>query len=243
VIDSLIIRWPSKITDVYTHVRVNQLINVVEGQNLTAIAEKNIERPSTFTLHQNYPNPFNPSTMIHYALAQAGYVSLKILNLAGQEVATLINGKQNVGEHQIQWQAQGVPSGVYFYQLRVGGHVETRKMILMRRATASFAKSFLLQTPKDQIRFIFNKNLIAHYHRMRPSLALGNRVFGNGFISFSAHFCNDEIGFVIQKKKKVTGSENRRIVALPPLACPQSRAGFGIQAKEMAAAMMRHSEE
>jgi hypothetical protein len=132
VIDSLIIRWPSKITDVYTHVRVNQLINVVEGQNLTAIAEKNIERPSTFTLHQNYPNPFNPSTMIHYALAQAGYVSLKILNLAGQEVATLINGKQNVGEHQIQWQAQGVPSGVYFYQLRVGGHVETRKMILMR---------------------------------------------------------------------------------------------------------------
>jgi hypothetical protein len=56
----------------------------------------------------------------------------KNFQLAGQEIATLVDGKQNAGEHQIQWQAQGVPSGVYFYQLRAGDRVETRKMVLMR---------------------------------------------------------------------------------------------------------------
>jgi hypothetical protein len=55
----------------------------------------------------------------------------KSFNLAGQEIATLVAGKQNAGEHQIQWQAQGVPSGVYFYQLRAGEHIETREMIFM----------------------------------------------------------------------------------------------------------------
>jgi predicted alpha/beta superfamily hydrolase len=86
----------------------------------------------SYRLEQNYPNPFNPATTIRYALAQAGHVSLKIFNLAGQEIATLVDSKQNAGEHQAHWQAQGIPSGVYFYQLRAGDHVETRKMILMR---------------------------------------------------------------------------------------------------------------
>jgi hypothetical protein len=64
-------------------------------------------------------------------LAQAGYVSLRVFNLAGQEIVTLFDGKQNAGEHRIQWQAQGVSSGVYFYQLRAGDHVEIKKMILV----------------------------------------------------------------------------------------------------------------
>jgi hypothetical protein len=108
---------------------------------LTGVQERaNI--PAEYALSQNYPNPFwsgarsraagNPSTTIHYSLAQPGHVSLKIFNLAGQEIATLVDGKQNAGEHHVQWQAVGVPSGVYFYQLRAGDHVETRKMILMR---------------------------------------------------------------------------------------------------------------
>lgn len=103
-----------------------QRIGVVTG------VQERANIPVEYALSQNYPNPFNPSTTIRYSLAQAGYVSLKIFNLAGQEIATLIDGKQNAGEHHVQWQAGGVPSGVYFYQLRMGGKVGTRKMILMR---------------------------------------------------------------------------------------------------------------
>jgi predicted GH43/DUF377 family glycosyl hydrolase len=99
----------------------------------TAVAgEESKQLPNELVLYDNYPNPFNPSTTIRYSLAQAGHVSLKIFNLAGQEIATLVDGKQNAGEHHVQWQAAGVPSGVYFYQLRAGEKVETRKMILAR---------------------------------------------------------------------------------------------------------------
>jgi hypothetical protein len=98
---------------------------------LTGVQERaNI--PVEYALSQNYPNPFNPSTTIRYSLAQTDHVSLKIFNLAGQEVAPLVDGKQNAGEHHVQWQAVDVPSGVYFYQLQTGEKVETRKMILLR---------------------------------------------------------------------------------------------------------------
>ncbi len=90
------------------------------------------ELPVHFALSQNYPNPFNPSTTIRYSLEQTERVSLKVFNLAGQEVATLIEGKQNAGEHHVQWQAEGAPSGVYFYRLQADKKVETRKMILMQ---------------------------------------------------------------------------------------------------------------
>lgn len=63
---------------------------------------------------------------------QAEHVSLKVFNLAGQEIATLFDGKQSAGEHDVNWHAQGAPSGVYFYRLQAGDKVETRKMILMR---------------------------------------------------------------------------------------------------------------
>jgi len=88
--------------------------------------------PIHFAMSQSYPNPFNPSTTIRYSLAKAEQVSLKIFNLAGQEIATLFEGKQSAGEHHVQWQAQGAPSGIYFYRLQMGEKVETRKMILMR---------------------------------------------------------------------------------------------------------------
>ncbi len=86
----------------------------------------------SYQLYQNYPNPFNPSTTIRYALAQAEHVSLKVFNLAGQEIAALVEGKQSAGEHRVQWHAQGAPSGVYFYRLQAGERVETRKMVLMQ---------------------------------------------------------------------------------------------------------------
>lgn len=85
-----------------------------------------------FILHTNYPNPFNPATTIRYTLPRSGEVTLKIFNLAGQEMATLVNRQQEAGEHSIQWYAEKLPSGVYMYRLQAGGFVETKKMILMR---------------------------------------------------------------------------------------------------------------
>lgn len=89
--------------------------------------------PILFSLGQNHPNPFNPSTKITFALPSAQSVTLKIFNLAGQEVATLLhNERKGAGNHEVTFAAGDLPSGVYFYQLRAGEFVETRKMLLVR---------------------------------------------------------------------------------------------------------------
>ena len=94
--------------------------------------------PSDFTLAQNYPNPFNPSTTIRYTLPKEGHVRLRILDQLGREVITLVNGKENPGEHSVIWSGRGegdrtVGSGVYFYQLSVDGSlIQTRKLVLLK---------------------------------------------------------------------------------------------------------------
>jgi hypothetical protein len=88
--------------------------------------------PREYWLQQNYPNPFNPSTTIRYALPQAGYVTLKVYNLLGEEIAALISGRQPAGEHEVRWNAASLPSGVYFYRLQAGGFTMTRKLLLVR---------------------------------------------------------------------------------------------------------------
>ncbi len=82
-------------------------------------------------LAQNYPNPFNASTTIRYELPRASSASLKIFNVLGQLVATLVNEDMSMGTFRVQWSAN-VPSGIYFYRLRAGEYVETKKMILLR---------------------------------------------------------------------------------------------------------------
>jgi aminopeptidase N len=89
-------------------------------------------QPNKFSLEQNYPNPFNPSTTIKFNLAANGLTTLKIYNVIGKEVATLINGQVEEGPHEITFDATNLPSGVYFYTLSSGSFKETRKMILMR---------------------------------------------------------------------------------------------------------------
>jgi hypothetical protein len=88
--------------------------------------------PTAYEVSQNYPNPFNPSTTIDFAMPERGQVTLKIYNLLGQEVATLINGELSAGRHGVQWNAAGVASGVYLYQLKAGSFVETRKLTLAK---------------------------------------------------------------------------------------------------------------
>ena len=85
-----------------------------------------------FVLQQNYPNPFNPATTIKYQLGNDGFVSLKVFNALGEEVAELVNQFQKAGSYDLTFQAENLPSGIYVYQLTSGSYVESKKMIMMK---------------------------------------------------------------------------------------------------------------
>ncbi len=89
------------------------------------------ELAQDFRLEQNYPNPFNPSTTIRYALPWQSYITLSIFNTLGQQVAELVRGELEAGSHEAKFDAAGLPSGVYFYRLRAGDFVQTKKLILL----------------------------------------------------------------------------------------------------------------
>lgn len=88
--------------------------------------------PSSYSLSQNYPNPFNPTTVISYSIPEKADVTLKVFNLLGQEVATLVNSAQSVGSHEINFNASNLTSGVYFYTIKAGDFTSTRKMMLIK---------------------------------------------------------------------------------------------------------------
>jgi len=120
----------------------------VYGQKKTTALTDETERVNDFDLFQNYPNPFNPSTTIEYQLAVGSYVTLKVFDILGNEVATLVNEEQHAGTHKITYNTQlatnhqplsngvtskgGYASGVYFYQLRAGSFVQTKRMIVLK---------------------------------------------------------------------------------------------------------------
>ena len=85
-----------------------------------------------FKLFQNYPNPFNPSTRIQYAVSNRQFVSLKVYDVLGTEIAILVNEEKPAGTYEVEYNASNLPSGVYFYQLNAGSFIETKKMILLR---------------------------------------------------------------------------------------------------------------
>jgi len=99
---------------------------------VVGVSEGGDALPKSFGLFQNYPNPFNPTTTIEYALPHAGYVTLRVYNVLGEEIATLMYGEQTAGTYTATWDASDMPSGVYFYRLTAGEYVHTRKMVLMR---------------------------------------------------------------------------------------------------------------
>lgn len=88
--------------------------------------------PKEFLLNQNYPNPFNNSSVIKYSIYRSSPVTIKIFNLLGEEIETLVNSEIPVGTYEITWKAENLPSGVYFYQLKAGDFIQTRKMILLK---------------------------------------------------------------------------------------------------------------
>jgi hypothetical protein len=118
------------------------IISGVAYGNLLVSAEGSRNLVMNYILFQNYPNPFNPSTKIEFHIADFGFVSLKVYDLLGREVATLIDEEKPAGEYEVEFSAKGgsasggnaynLPSGIYFYQLRAGDFVEAKKMILLK---------------------------------------------------------------------------------------------------------------
>jgi hypothetical protein len=88
--------------------------------------------PSDYLLEQNYPNPFNPTTTIEYQIPSQSYVTLKIFDLLGREVATLVSEKKDAGSYRVQFNGSGLSSGVYLCQMTAGGFAQTHKMLLLK---------------------------------------------------------------------------------------------------------------
>ena len=88
--------------------------------------------PNRFHLAQNYPNPFNPTTFIEFELPRSSEVTLKIYNIVGEDVSTLLYVSLLSGFHSVKWDAANLASGVYLYRLQAGDYVDTKKMVLMK---------------------------------------------------------------------------------------------------------------
>jgi len=111
------------------------LSNVVQkyiGPPLSVEEEQIDEMPTGYSLSQNYPNPFNPNTKIKYSVPQSSNVVIKIFDLLGNEIETLVNEEKTVGTYELTWLAENLPSGVYFYQLKAGEYTSVKKMILLK---------------------------------------------------------------------------------------------------------------
>jgi hypothetical protein len=102
------------------------------GDPPTRIESEQQTTPAVFALNQNHPNPFNPSTVISYVLPKSTRVTLMISDILGRKITTLIDDEKAAGTHMLTWNAAGLPSGVYFLQMRAGGFVETRKLLLAK---------------------------------------------------------------------------------------------------------------
>lgn len=99
---------------------------------ITGVEAGPAEGLMTFALHQNYPNPFNPMTKLSYFLPQSGSVELKIYDILGKEVQTVVNQFQSAGSYSLDFNADNLPSGLYIYKLQAGNHVAVKKMLLLR---------------------------------------------------------------------------------------------------------------
>jgi len=112
----------------------------INASGATSLANIKNNLPSGFNLLQNYPNPFNPSTKIRYSIPQVEtrhasslqIVTLRVYDILGNEIATLVNEEKNAGSYEISWNAEHIPSGIYFYRLEAGSFVQTQKMVLLR---------------------------------------------------------------------------------------------------------------
>jgi hypothetical protein len=102
------------------------------AQSPSDVQEINSETPASYLLQQNYPNPFNPSTKINYSIPAISFITLKVYDVLGNEVATLLNEEKPAGSYEVDFSASGLTSGIYFYKLTAGSFVETKKMLMIK---------------------------------------------------------------------------------------------------------------
>jgi hypothetical protein len=99
---------------------------------VTTDITKSPSKIDRYHLSQNYPNPFNPLTTISYSVPETGHVTLKIYDLLGREVTTLVDRRISTGTYSVEWDGSAMPSGIYFYRLQAGSHIIAKKLILMK---------------------------------------------------------------------------------------------------------------
>ena len=130
------------------------LMSLPDTAHVTSVEDNNTILPKEFVLYQNYPNPFNPSTTIKYTIptppassplakertenarqsswVRVEFVTLKVYDMLGREVTTLVNENQKPGNYEVEWNAENVSSGIYFYRIQTGSFIDVKKMILLR---------------------------------------------------------------------------------------------------------------
>jgi len=109
---------------------------ILRNDLITGVNNNKGEIPTNFVLGQNYPNPFNPTTVINYSIPKRSFVTLKIYDILGREVLTLVNEEKPAGNYKVTFNGVNLPSGVYFYRLSATGKannfVETKKLVLLK---------------------------------------------------------------------------------------------------------------
>ena len=110
----------------------SRVLRFVSTEPVSVEDRQYVATPSKFELGQNYPNPFNPTTTIPFNISENGFVEMKVYNIQGQVVATIINASMLAGRHEVTFDASGIASGTYYYKLTVDGTVLTKRMIVIK---------------------------------------------------------------------------------------------------------------
>jgi hypothetical protein len=131
-IDSVIISWPSGLTQRFANLNPDAIYPVVEGQEI-GLNKHESGVPLNYALMQNYPNPFNPSTTINYQVKEKSFVTIRVFDNTGREINSLINNTLSPGYYSISFDGSKLTSGVYFYSFIIDGLVlDSKKMILIK---------------------------------------------------------------------------------------------------------------
>ncbi len=130
-IDSLIVSWPSETESKFVNIQSNQILTISECQGIIEI--NNVTSQAIiYKLYQNYPNPFNPTTRINFSIPKQGFVSIKIYDVMGKEVMTLVNEQKSPGSYEVDFNGSKFSSGVYFYRIDAGEFRDLRRMVLIK---------------------------------------------------------------------------------------------------------------
>ena len=118
--------------DDYLYVSDWNALLIFQSSLISDVKEKEIFMPTEFKLEQNYPNPFNPLTEIKYTISKPSQVTLKVFNINGKEVTTLVDSRKQEGKHTVRWDASGFSSGLYLCKMTAGDYTQVKRMLYLK---------------------------------------------------------------------------------------------------------------